>query len=199
MDAHSLEVTALSLLDPCTLSCNTMFAQQEEAFDIFWNYQNHCRIQHTPCYGGRMRLFPYAWLITDKFQLQLRRILSLAGVINMLSISEGSYREKSEWEFGCLDFIGKKFEVEVEVEGTVWYDEYIRRQSEKKKGGTRMRKRSLFLWWLSRRGTSSEKFSMMIKKMIATAVVKNSISRRRDFNFHIRKRAWGSNNGFVYR
>ena len=102
----------------------------------------------TPYYGGGMRLFPYAQLIPDKLQLRLGRILPLTGVVNILGIFAGSYRETSDREFGCMDFIGTEFEVE--VRGSGGYKEYVRKESEKKKG--RRRKRSLFLRWMSRRG-----------------------------------------------
>ena len=67
----------------------------------------------TPYYGGGLRLFPYARLIPDKLQLRLGRISPLVGFFNIPKIFEGSYREKGERSFGCLDFIGKEFEVEV--------------------------------------------------------------------------------------
>jgi len=102
----------------------------------------------TPYYGGGMRLFPYARLIPDKLQLRLGRISPLTGVVNILGIFAGSYRETSDREFGCMDFIGTEFEVE--VRGSGGYKEYVRKESEKKKG--RRRKRSLFLRWMSRRG-----------------------------------------------
>ena len=106
----------------------------------------------TPYYGGGMRLFPYARLIPDKLQLRLGRISPLTGVVNILGIFAGSYRETSDREFGCMDFIGTEFEVE--VRGSGGYKEYVRKESEKKKG--RRRKRSLFLRWMSRRGKNEQ-------------------------------------------
>ena len=67
----------------------------------------------TPYYGGGLRLFPYARLVPDKLQLRLGRISPLTGFLNILKLFEGSYHEKGEWSFGCLDFIRKDFEVEV--------------------------------------------------------------------------------------
>ena len=84
----------------------------------------------TPYYGGGMRLFPYARLIPDKLQLRIGRISPLTGFFNIPKIFEGSYRETGETTFGCLDFIGKEFVVEVK---SGRYDEYVKRQSEKKK------------------------------------------------------------------
>ena len=83
----------------------------------------------TPFYGGGLRLFPYARLIPDKLQLRLGRISPLTGFFNIPSIFEGSYREKSERSFGCLDFIGKEFEVTVK---SGKYEEYVKRKTEKK-------------------------------------------------------------------
>ena len=94
----------------------------------------------TPYYGGGMRLFPYARLIPNKLQLRLGRISPLTGFLNIPKIFEGSYREKSERQFGCLDFIGEDFEVEV-TSGQ--YEEYLKRKEDKKKakvGGSRR-------WW----------------------------------------------------
>lgn len=100
----------------------------------------------TPYYGGGLRLFPYARLIPDKLQLRLGRISPLTGFFNMPSIFAGSYREKGERSFGCLDFIGKEFEVEV-TGGK--YEEYMKRKCEEKK------KRKKSLPWF-RRGKESE-------------------------------------------
>jgi len=91
----------------------------------------------TPYYGGGMRLFPYARLIPDQLQLRLGRISPLTGFFNVFKIFEGSYREKSDRSFGCLDFIGKEFEVEV-TSGR--YEEYVRKQDEKKKRRFRWRR-----------------------------------------------------------
>ena len=94
----------------------------------------------TPYYGGGMRLFPYARLMPDKLQLRVGRISPLTGFVNIPAIFEGSYREKTN-AFGCLDFIGKDFEVEVR---SARYDEYVKRKSEKRKG----KKRRRLLNWL---------------------------------------------------
>mmetsp|Transcript_918 Transcript_918/g.2642 ORF Transcript_918/g.2642 Transcript_918/m.2642 type:complete len:468 (-) Transcript_918:393-1796(-) len=70
----------------------------------------------SPFYGGGMRLFPYARLTPDKMHLRLGRINPLVGFVNIPKIFEGSYREKSDSGFGCIDFIGDDFEVEVKSE-----------------------------------------------------------------------------------
>jgi len=38
------------------------------------------------------------------------------GALNIPKIFEGSYREKSDSGFGCIDFVGDDFEVEVKSE-----------------------------------------------------------------------------------
>jgi len=91
----------------------------------------------TPYYGGGMRLFPYARLFPEKLQLRLGRISPLTGFFNIPSIFEGSYREKGERTFGCLDFVGKDFEVEVR---SARYEEYVRKRVERKK----RRRRGIF-------------------------------------------------------
>jgi len=102
----------------------------------------------TPYYGGGMRLFPYARLVPDKLQLRLGRISPLTGFFNIPKIFEGSYREKSERSFGCLDFIGNDFEVEVR---SGRYDEYVERQrTEKKKRGGK------WFQWLRRSNRSGD-------------------------------------------
>lgn len=72
-----------------------------------------------------LRLFPYARLIPTKLQLRLGRISPLTGFFNIPKIFEGSYREKSEGGFGCIDFIGEDFEVEVKSER---YNDYLKRK-----------------------------------------------------------------------
>merc|ERR1712150_107150 len=69
----------------------------------------------SPFYGGGLRLFPFARLTTNKMHLRLGRINPLTGFINIPKIFEGSYRDKSD-KFGCIDFIGGDFEVEVTTE-----------------------------------------------------------------------------------
>jgi hypothetical protein len=92
----------------------------------------------TPYYGGGLRLFPYARLIPNKLQLRLGRISPLTGFFNIPKIFEGSYREKSD-QFGCLDFIGDEFDVEV---SSPVYEEYLRRKRHEGGGG----------WWRRLRG-----------------------------------------------
>ena len=94
-----------------------------------------------------MRLFPYARLMPDKLQLRVGRISPLTGFVNIPAIFEGSYREKTN-AFGCLDFIGKDFEVEVR---SARYDEYVKRKSEK-----RGKKRRRLLNWLRLRRRSED-------------------------------------------
>eukprot|EP00970_Alexandrium_tamarense_P011598 scaffold2550_cov215-Alexandrium_tamarense.AAC.6 len=77
-----------------------------------------------------LRLFPYARLIPTKLQLRLGRISPLTGFFNIPKIFEGSYREKSEGGFGCIDFIGEDFEVEVKSER---YNDYLKRKEERGK------------------------------------------------------------------
>lgn len=62
-----------------------------------------------------------------KLQLRIGRISPLTGFLRIPSIFEGSYRDKSDDEFGCLDFIADEFEVE--VSGTR-YEEYLKRKNE---------------------------------------------------------------------
>mmetsp|Transcript_28288 Transcript_28288/g.44535 ORF Transcript_28288/g.44535 Transcript_28288/m.44535 type:complete len:672 (+) Transcript_28288:116-2131(+) len=97
----------------------------------------------TPFYGGGMRLFPYARLFPNKLQLRIGRISPLTGFLRIPAIFEGSYRDKSEGDFGCLDFVGNDFEVEV---SSTRYEEYLKRKKESKKN-TR--------WWSRRRKRSS--------------------------------------------
>ena len=88
----------------------------------------------TPYYGGGLRLFPYARLIPNKLHLRLGRISPLRGFLNIPSIFEGSYREKSN-KFGCLDFIGDEFDVEV---SSPVYQEYLEKKRAKRRNGR---------WW----------------------------------------------------
>ena len=64
----------------------------------------------SPFYGGGLRLFPFARMYADKMHLRLGRIHPVKGFLNIPRIFEGSYRDNN---FGCLDFIGDDFEVEV--------------------------------------------------------------------------------------
>jgi Diacylglycerol kinase catalytic domain len=64
----------------------------------------------SPFYGGGLRLFPFARIYPDKMHLRLGRIHPLKGFLNIPRIFEGSYRDD---DFGCLDFLGNDFEVEV--------------------------------------------------------------------------------------
>ncbi|KAL3805183.1 hypothetical protein ACHAWO_006968 [Cyclotella atomus] len=97
----------------------------------------------TPYYGGGLRLFPYARLIPNKLQLRLGRISPLVGFVNIPKIFEGSYREKSD-KFGCLDFVGEEFDVEV---SSPVYEEYLRRRRRRRGGKTR--------WWKRIRGKAA--------------------------------------------
>ena len=95
-----------------------------------------------------LRLFPYARLFPNKLQLRIGRISPLTGFLRIPSIFEGSYRDKSDDEFGCLDFIGDHFEVE--VSGTR-YEEYLKRKNEyeeEKKSNSNKRG-----WWWWKRWT----------------------------------------------
>ena len=95
----------------------------------------------TPFYGGGMRLFPYARLFPNKLQLRIGRISPLTGFFRIPAIFDGSYRDKSEGDFGCLDFVGDDFEVEV---SSTRYEEYLKRKKEGKKSrqwGWRRRRR----------------------------------------------------------
>ena len=108
----------------------------------------------TPYYGGGLRLFPYARLFPERLQLRLGRISPLTGFLNIPKIFEGSYREKSARDFGCLDFVGTEFEVEV---SSGRYDEYVRkRMSKKKKKGERKGGRSKRWLWLRRRRSKGD-------------------------------------------
>ena len=64
----------------------------------------------SPFYGGGLRLFPFARIHPDKMHLRLGRIHPLKGFLNIPRIFEGSYRDD---DFGCLDFLGNDFDVEV--------------------------------------------------------------------------------------
>ncbi|KAL7534530.1 hypothetical protein ACHAXR_005933 [Thalassiosira sp. AJA248-18] len=117
--------------------------QQQQQHLIYSGTTGIIAAATTPYYGGGMKLFPYARLIPDKLQLRLGRISPLTGFFNIPKIFEGSYREKSDRSFGCLDFIGKEFEVEVR---SGRYEEYVMRQSEKE----RMRRRRRLPWLLQK-------------------------------------------------
>jgi diacylglycerol kinase family enzyme len=99
----------------------------------------------TPFYGGGMRLFPYARLFPNKLQLRIGRISPLTGFLRIPAIFEGSYRDKSEGDFGCLDFVGDDFEVEV---SSSRYEEYLKRKKEQKEGKKKKKTRG---WRLRRR------------------------------------------------
>ena len=94
----------------------------------------------TPFYGGGMRLFPYARLFPNKLQLRIGRISPLTGFLRIPAIFEGSYRDKSEGDFGCLDFVGDDFEVEV---SSTRYEEYLKRKKEQ----TEIKKKKSRGWW----------------------------------------------------
>jgi len=58
-----------------------------------------------PYYGGGLRLFPFASLYPNQFQLRLGRIHPMRGMLNLPGIFKGTYRDFTEDSFGCLDFI----------------------------------------------------------------------------------------------
>ena len=126
----------------------TLPTQQKERHLIYKGTTGIIAAATTPYYGGGMKLFPYARLIPQKMQLRLGRISPLTGFFNIPKIFEGSYREKGERSFGCLDFIGDEFEVTVR---SARYDEYVRMKAMKKKsdGGKRRR---WFKWLRRNRG-----------------------------------------------
>ena len=67
-----------------------------------------------PFYGGGLRLFPFARMGGNgNMHLRVGRIHPLRGVINIPRIFEGSYRDKRDATFGCLDFIGPSFTVRI--------------------------------------------------------------------------------------
>ncbi|KAL7435803.1 hypothetical protein ACHAXH_005678 [Discostella pseudostelligera] len=107
----------------------------------------------TPYYGGGLRLFPYARLIPDKLHLRIGRISPLIGFFNIPKIFEGSYREKSERRFGCLDFIGKEFEVELQSER---YEDYVRNKARR----TRRDKERSWLPWRNANSKRLDKVDM---------------------------------------
>jgi hypothetical protein len=67
----------------------------------------------TPFYGGGLRLFPFARMTISGMHLRIGRINPLRGVLNIPRIFSGSYRERSPSEFGCLDFVGTQFTIDV--------------------------------------------------------------------------------------
>jgi diacylglycerol kinase family enzyme len=69
----------------------------------------------SPFYGGGLRLFPFARMTLDKMHLRLGRIHPLTGFFNIPKIFEGSYRDTSD-KFGCIDFVGSQFTVNVHGE-----------------------------------------------------------------------------------
>lgn len=113
----------------------------------------------TPFYGGGMRLFPYARLFPNKLQLRIGRISPLTGFLRIPAIFEGSYRDKSEGDFGCLDFVGNDFEVEV---SSTRYEEYLKRKKEQKESKKNTR------WWRRRRKKISNDTSDEKKKKAPT-------------------------------
>ena len=67
-----------------------------------------------PYYGGGLRLFPFARMAgNSKMHLRVGRIHPFRGVVNIPRIFRGSYREKRDGAFGCLDFIGPSFSVRI--------------------------------------------------------------------------------------
>jgi len=70
----------------------------------------------SPFYGGGLRLFPFARLYQDKMHLRLGRIHPIKGFLNIPKIFEGSYRDE---DFGCLDFVGNDFDIEVRQDNEI--------------------------------------------------------------------------------
>ena len=70
-----------------------------------------------PYYGGKMRLFPFARISSDKLHLRVGRIHPLIGFINLFQIFSGTYRDFSRKRFGVLDFIGNDFTINVSSGG----------------------------------------------------------------------------------
>jgi len=101
----------------------------------------------TPFYGGGMRLFPYARLFPNKLQLRIGRISPLTGFLRIPAIFEGSYRDKSDGDFGCLDFVGNDFEVEV---SSTRYEEYLKRKKEQKESKKKAR------WWRQKKRSDDD-------------------------------------------
>ena len=66
-----------------------------------------------PFYGGGLRLFPFARMTTDGMQLRVGRIHPLRGTMNIPRIFRGSYRDKRDESFGCLDFMGRHFRIDI--------------------------------------------------------------------------------------
>ena len=66
-----------------------------------------------PFYGGGLRLFPFARMTTDGMQLRVGRIHPLRGAMNIPRIFRGSYRDKRDESFGCLDFMGRHFRIDI--------------------------------------------------------------------------------------
>ena len=66
-----------------------------------------------PYYGGKLRLFPFARITSDKLHLRIGRIHPLIGFFNVFKIFSGAYRDFSKTRFGVLDFIGNDFTIHV--------------------------------------------------------------------------------------
>jgi len=66
-----------------------------------------------PFYGGGLRLFPFARMTKDGMQLRIGRIHPLRGTMNIPFIFQGSYRDGRDDTFGCIDFMGFQFEIEI--------------------------------------------------------------------------------------
>ena len=66
-----------------------------------------------PYYGGKLRLFPFARISSDKLHLRIGRIHPLVGFFNIPKIFAGTYRDFSKTRFGVLDFIGNDFTITV--------------------------------------------------------------------------------------
>ncbi|KAG7374990.1 diacylglycerol kinase catalytic domain containing protein [Nitzschia inconspicua] len=66
-----------------------------------------------PFYGGGLRLFPFARMTPYGMHLRIGRIHPVRGTLNIPAIFAGSYRDKRPSEFGCLDFVGTDFSVQL--------------------------------------------------------------------------------------
>jgi hypothetical protein len=74
----------------------------------------------TPYYGGGLRLFPFARMSLVGMQLRIGRIHPIRGTLNLLPIFSGSYRDIRDDTFGCLDFMGTHFQIDI-LQPTIGY------------------------------------------------------------------------------
>jgi hypothetical protein len=66
-----------------------------------------------PFYGGGLRLFPFARMTPRGMHLRIGRIHPLRGTVHIPQIFAGSYRDKRPTAFGCLDFVGTQFQIDI--------------------------------------------------------------------------------------